>query len=178
MSDRQEGPGWWLASDGKWYPPESHPNALSAQRPRPGMEYGGFWLRVWSVLIDSVIIFTVSGLLGALFGGDDFFSSREAFGSGDLVSLIGGWLYFTLMETSKYQATLGKQALGLKVTDVMGNPLTFGRASGRHFGKILSTITFLIGFLMAGFTPRKQALHDLMAGTLVVRVLRRPGSCL
>ena len=61
--------------------------------------------------------------------------------------------------------------LGLKVTDLAGNRITFARASGRFFGKILSGMILGIGFLMAGFTARKQALHDILAGCLVLRQL-------
>ncbi len=76
------------------------------------------------------------------------------------------------MESSANQATLGKMALSLKVTDAKGERLTFGRATGRHFGKIVSGVIFLIGFFMAGWTAKKQALHDMMASTLVVRERR------
>jgi uncharacterized RDD family membrane protein YckC len=60
-------------------------------------------------------------------------------------------------------------ALGIRVTDLDGGRISFGRATGRYFGKILSGLILGIGFLMAAFTERKQALHDLLAGTLVVR---------
>jgi uncharacterized RDD family membrane protein YckC len=89
-----------------------------------------------------------------------------------IVGLIGTviqWLYYALMESSKHQATLGKIALGLIVTDVNGQKISFGRASGRYFGKILSYIIMYVGFIMAAFTDKKQALHDMLAGTLVVK---------
>ena len=73
------------------------------------------------------------------------------------------------METSKFQGTLGKMALGLIVTDLSGQPITFGRATGRYFGKIISSLTLSIGYMMAGWTQQKQALHDMMAGCLVLR---------
>ncbi len=85
-----------------------------------------------------------------------------------LFGLVFGWLYFAGMESSAKQGTLGKLALGIKVTDTAGMPIGFGRATGRHFGKILSTLIVLIGFIMAGVTERKQALHDLLAECLVV----------
>jgi len=59
--------------------------------------------------------------------------------------------------------------LGIQVVDLEGRQISFGRASGRHFAKILSTIILMIGFLMALFTQRKQALHDIIAGCLVVK---------
>ena len=82
---------------------------------------------------------------------------------------VAQWLYFALMESSSKQATLGKMALGIRVTDVNGNRIGFGRATGRHFAKILSGLILGIGFLMAAFTEKKQALHDMIAGTLVVK---------
>jgi uncharacterized RDD family membrane protein YckC len=82
-----------------------------------------------------------------------------------------GWIYEASMESSSKQATVGKMALGLKVTDEGGQKISFARASARYFGKILSRITLFIGYIMAGFTARKQALHDMIAGTLVVRAL-------
>jgi uncharacterized RDD family membrane protein YckC len=83
--------------------------------------------------------------------------------------IVASWLYYALMESSAKQATLGKLALSLRVTDMSGNRLSFGRASGRYFGKIISGLIMCIGYMMAGFTQQKQALHDIMAGTLVVR---------
>jgi uncharacterized RDD family membrane protein YckC len=82
--------------------------------------------------------------------------------------LVADWLYFAYQESSPAQATIGKRALGIKVTDLEGNRISFGRATGRYFAKYLSAITLFIGFLLAAFTARKQALHDMIAGTLVV----------
>jgi uncharacterized RDD family membrane protein YckC len=86
-----------------------------------------------------------------------------------IVSVIIQWLYFALMESSAKQATLGKMAIGAYVTDLEGNRITFGRATGRYFGKIVSGLILNIGYIMAGFTQKKQALHDLMANCLVLR---------
>lgn len=83
-------------------------------------------------------------------------------------SIVLQWLYYALMESSKKQATLGKMALGLKVTDMQGNRITFGRATGRYFGKIISGLILNIGYIMAAFTEKKQALHDMMANCLVI----------
>jgi len=73
------------------------------------------------------------------------------------------------MESSVWQATLGKKTLGLRVTDLQGNRISFGRASGRFFGRIISGLTLFIGYIMAGFTEKKQALHDIIASCLVIR---------
>ena len=81
---------------------------------------------------------------------------------------IIGWLYFAFMESSPKMATLGKQALGIVVTDMEGNRISFGKATGRYFGKIISSLFFCVGYLMAAWTVRRQALHDIMAGTLVL----------
>jgi len=78
-------------------------------------------------------------------------------------------LYFTFMESSKMQATVGKMALGLKVTDLEGNKLDFTKALVRNLCRILSNITMLIGYIIAAFTEKKQALHDMIAGTLVLK---------
>ena len=87
-------------------------------------------------------------------------------------SIILGWLYFTLSESSAGQATLGKKALGLVVTDESGRRISFGRANGRYFGKIISVLLLYIGFIMVAFTDRKQGLHDIMAGTLVLKKVK------
>jgi len=73
------------------------------------------------------------------------------------------------MESSELQATLGKMALGICVTDKYGNRISFGRATGRHFAKIISSLTLGIGYLAAAFTEKKQALHDIIAGCLVLK---------
>lgn len=81
---------------------------------------------------------------------------------------IPQWLYFAFMEGSGSRATLGKMALGIAVTDLAGNPISFGRATGRYFGKLISLAILLIGFIMAGFTVKKRGLHDMMAGCVVI----------
>lgn len=85
-----------------------------------------------------------------------------------LILTVIRWLYFALMESSKNQGTLGKMILNLKVTDLNGNRVTFGRATGRTFGKFLSGLILNIGYIMAAFTDKKQALHDILAGCLVI----------
>ena len=84
-------------------------------------------------------------------------------------SACANWIYEATMESSSKQATVGKMALRLKVTDLEGRRISFARATGRHFAKIISGLILLIGYIMAGFTERKQALHDMIAGTLVQR---------
>ncbi len=154
--------------------------------------YAGFWLRFVALIIDTIIIQTVQSFviipllvmigLSALVptGFDPSMMSEE-----DVVSMLPALisaiysmaflstllqvLYFSLMESSKHQATVGKLALGLKVTDMDGNKVDFLKAFLRNIGKILSSMILLIGYIMAGLTAKKQALHDILASTLVVR---------
>lgn len=131
--------------------------------PQAAQRYGGFWIRVaaslmdWTIFSLSLAVITgVSGITGT-----------------DLALVLGltiWWLYNALMESSAYQATLGKRVLGLRVTDDAGNRISFGRASCRLFSKFASTIILYVGFLMVGFTDRHRGLHDMMAGTLVERI--------
>jgi uncharacterized RDD family membrane protein YckC len=138
-------------------------------------QYAGFWKRFAAYLIDVVLLAIVVFPLVIIGMGPDAFDPSAAvtpamgrmFGV-QIVAVVIEWLYFAGMESSAGQATLGKRALGIKVTDMSGNRITFGKATGRFFGKILSSLILLIGFLMAAFTQKKQALHDLLAGTLVV----------
>jgi len=160
---------------------------------QPPLSYAGFWRRFAAYLIDTIIIGIVFGILFFIFGGlfglgmlsSDMEFDEESIQSDDpaalligamigtivlfsIISTVAQWLYFALMEASSNQGTLGKMAMGIKVTDTMGYPITFGRATGRYFGKILSGAILMIAYIMAAFTERKQALHDMMAGTLVV----------
>lgn len=146
--------------------------------------YAGFWLRLVAYIIDSMILGAVVGIgiFVPLLGGslqrmssdnpwELYTSMARPLVAIRLLALMAGWIYFASMESSGWQATLGKKALGLKVTDLAGNRITFARASGRFFGKLLSGMILMIGFFMAGFTERKQALHDILAGCLVLRQL-------
>ncbi len=132
------------------------------------MEYAGFWRRFAALIIDYLVISVGGFVLGFVWGivaGDD----GAALVLLQLIATAGGFLYFALMESSTNQATVGKMALGIKVTDLNGDRISFGRALGRTLAKILSTLILLIGFLMAAFTEKKQGLHDMIASTLVVK---------
>lgn len=136
------------------------------------MNYAGFWKRFAAALIDGVILMIVNTVILLFFGfvlvagGTDDPVVLE--GVGNILGIILGWLYFAVMESSATQGTLGKMALGLKVTDLSGERIGLGKATGRHFGKIVSAIILLVGFIMIAFTEKKQGLHDMMAGCLVV----------
>lgn len=171
-------------------PATGAPAAVAAQRMASSqMMYAGFWLRFVAYLIDSVVVsvaFVVVLVFLAVFTGLGAalrnIHSDEApeeiialIGVAFIlafvgIAVIGTWLYHALMESSSWQATLGKKALDLAVTDMEGRRITFGRASGRHFAKIISgLIPLAIGYIVAGFTEKKQAVHDLIASCLVVR---------
>jgi uncharacterized RDD family membrane protein YckC len=134
--------------------------------------YAGFWRRVVSYFIDGLILFVPLVILIVLLVVAAGGSAGAQSGSTALVwliALLGVWLYFALFERSHLQATPGKLALGLRVTNVEGERIGFGRATGRYFGKLLSGAILDIGYMMAGWTACKQGLHDMMAGCLVVR---------
>ena len=85
-------------------------------------------------------------------------------------SVLAGWLYYAYFESSEWQGTVGKKVMNLVVTDLAGNRLTFGRASGRYFARFITKLIPLgIGFILAGITEKKQALHDMIASCLVLR---------
>jgi uncharacterized RDD family membrane protein YckC len=152
--------------------------------------YAGFWLRFVAIIIDFIVIYFVRmivfmpfGIRMGMHGMPGMLHGRPPQDIGELMPILGmiiriamisaviQWLYFSLMESSSWQATLGKKALGLTVTDLEGRRISFGRATGRYFAKIISTLILCIGYMMAGFTEKKQALHDMIAGTLVLRKL-------
>lgn len=136
-------------------------------------------MRVLAVIIDAIIVGIVVLPLRLIFMGTSSLARQGnradvAFAMAGIFFLLAfqlfvGWLYEAGMESSKYQATLGKMALGMQVTDLNGQRISFGRATGRHFAKILSSMILMIGYIMVGFTERKQGLHDMLAGTLVVK---------
>jgi len=137
--------------------------------------YAGFRKRFSAAIIDGLILVVTGFVIGGLAGFIYDYSRgtpEDAGGLGNIAGIILGWLYFAFMESSSKQGTLGKIALGIKVTDLSGNAISFGRATARHFGKILSTIILLVGYLMVAFTAKKQGLHDMIAGCLVVN--KRP----
>jgi uncharacterized RDD family membrane protein YckC len=131
-----------------------------------GTQYGGFWIRFLALLVDSAILFVVAA---ALLGGAVMALGAE----GITPAAFGVWLlcllYWPVMHASARQGTFGKSILGLKVARVNGGRISIVRAIGRELAKILSATVLMVGYLMAGFTGRKQALHDLMASTYVMR---------
>lgn len=137
-----------------------------------GVSYAGFWKRFAAYIIDGIVINIAMTIIGYAMG-IGYINRVGEVGAGrsaaySVIDAVVFWLYFALMESSSLQGTLGKMALGIAVTGLDGRRISFGRATARHWSKILSTMILLIGWLMAGFTQRKQALHDMIAGTLVI----------
>jgi uncharacterized RDD family membrane protein YckC len=144
--------------------------------------YAGFWLRFCAFFIDYIILFVPFFILGMVIelavpstvnprtGMQTPTPVGAALSLGvNLVSIVVSWLYYALQESGTHQATFGKRAVGLRVTDLDGQPIGFGQATGRYFAKILSGCILAIGYIMAAFTEKKQALHDMIASTLVVK---------
>jgi len=157
------------------------------------MAYGGFWVRVVAYFIDSIIIFVLIGVLyfaltavgfidfaaisalvdesayraGAEPGPAAVMEATRQFGVLYLGMFLIAWLYDALLTSSPMQATPGKMVFGLRVATADGEPIGFGRATGRFFGKIVSGMIFNLGYLMVAFTSRKQGLHDVIANTVV-----------
>ena len=126
----------------------------------PAALYAGFWRRVAAYMVDSLVLLA-PGVLVAIVLQDQAGAA--------LVQLVLWWLYKAGLESGARQATLGKRVFGIKVTDLRGERISFLRATARYFGLFVSAFLLGIGLLLAGFTARKQALHDMIAGTLVVR---------
>ena len=152
--------------------------------------YAGFWIRFLAWLIDNVVINTIMwililpllGALGLHFAALEELQELETMDPDMIapvvlsivpgiitINLLVSWMYFALLQSSAKQATVGKMALNLIVTDLNGDRLTLARASLRYFSKILSSAIFMIGYIMAAFTEKHQALHDLIANTYVIR---------
>ena len=184
-------------------PPPSQPSDPWASPAGRVWGYAGFWWRVLAWAIDNAILgfctLLIDDLLGASpwrrlgipSGGGSIvnisdtidLTTRQAsslewghhlgLGWPDLIGLLLPVAYYAGLESSRWQATLGKRICRLRVTGLDGGRISLARALGRYFGKFLSALIFCIGFLMVAWTARKQGLHDLLAGTLVVR-LRPP----
>jgi uncharacterized RDD family membrane protein YckC len=153
----------------------------------PATPYGGFWIRLLAHLIDHIILGAVAAPLFFIMVLPSIVriaheAEQNQEPSPEMIltivssafvyialAFVGQWLYEALLTSSPWQGTIGKRVLRLKVVDEAGNRIGFGRATGRFFAKILSSMFFCIGFIMIGFTERKTGLHDMLAGTRVLR---------
>lgn len=157
--------------------------------------YAGFWRRAVALLIDTFVISIPCSVVyiilmfSQLFriGNSEALKTSPDAGAEAALTLVGTvfffqvlvfvffWLYFALQESGKAQATLGKRVMGIKVVGADGGRISFWHATGRLLGKMVSNMTLYFGYYMAGFTRKRQALHDLMAGTYVVQNSFQPG---
>ena len=153
----------------------------------PPSIYGGFWIRLLAHLIDHVILGAIAAPMFFIIALPTIVrvaheAERNQEPSPEMImailssvflyaaiAFIGQWLYEALLTSSSWQGTIGKRVLRLKVVDEAGNRIGFGRATGRFFAKILSSMFFCIGFIMVGFTERKRGLHDMLAGAVVMK---------
>ena len=135
---------------------QQQPTDLFLEKP---VVYAGFWERFGAFFIDGLVLAIPNFMLRYLFEPEVTI----------ILQIIVQWLYYAIMESGEGQATLGKKALALKVTTTDGGRISFGQATGRYFGKIISTLILFIGYLMMIWDDKKQTLHDKMANTFVVR---------
>jgi uncharacterized RDD family membrane protein YckC len=181
--------GYSVGQTASVVPSAGFPVAAGAVPAVRATTYAGFWLRVVASIIDGLILGIPLGIIFFLLivSAVPFLTHPQ-----DpmtivmailprilfllVIYLVAAWLYWGLMESSSWQATLGKKALGLQVTDLAGSRPTFGKTSGRFFAgrgigmvPYVGGLYFLISCVMAGFTEKKQALHDIIASCLVVR---------
>lgn len=162
------------------------------------MPYANFWARFAALILDGIILYIPNVILQtiifSIFNVNEAIAQLETVSGSSVdetqaaealgqfmsvflpamlmvtaISTIIAWLYSALMESSAKQATLGKMALGIVVTDLNGRRISFARATGRYFSKAFLSAILLIGYIIAAFTEKRQALHDIIAGTLVVK---------
>lgn len=126
------------------------------------MKFAGFWIRCLAFFIDMIFLLPLSILQYMVRDNTSAYATAIILGTGV------NWLYFTVFESSKWQGTPGKRIVKIKVCNLGGQRIGFGRANARYFSKILSGLMLAIGYMMAGWTKKKQAMHDLIAGTLVI----------
>ena len=154
--------------------------------PEPVIVYGKFWPRFAAAFIDGLILWIPGKILGMVMGADILITQLiKRYTTGDqemdlghvvaivfvyeLLAITIAWLYSAILESGPQQATFGKRALGLVVTDLHGERISFAKATGRHFGKYISSLILCIGYLMNIWDERGQTLHDKLAGTLVIK---------
>lgn len=136
--------------------------------------YAGFWLRMVAGAFDAGIVLIAMWLDAWVFNVD--YAALEpteaelnSIAMIEAGSVFAGWIYFASMESTAPQATVGKLFLGIYVTDLAGERLSFGHASLRYWAKVISTVILFVGFFMAAFTRHKQTLHDIVASSLVLK---------
>lgn len=150
-----------------------------AEEPAPALHYAPLWRRVLACVVDAAIVaamvvpaaLVLIWLMEALHAdlGMKVKHARYLAGIGTVACwVIGDWLYHARMGSGDWQATVGKRLLGVRVLDADGGSASFAQVSARHFAKFLSTFMLGVGFLMAAFSSRRQAMHDIVSNTVVV----------
>ena len=157
------------------------------------LRYAGFWLRFLAWLIDGTLVFLPLFLIGYFLfsmaigiayvsmtrpellqgGAESAEYVKPAIWMGwhvsGWVTFLVAWLYRAGMESRRPQGTIGKLICRIKVTDERGQRVSFARASGRHFARLITNMTCGIGYIIAGFTAKKQTIHDLVSSCVVVK---------
>lgn len=135
-------------------------------------DHAGFWIRLAAYIIDAIILFVVQMIVNMIIIGSAINTGTEDLATTLLssgVNILIGLAYFAVLESGFNQGTLGKMALGIKVVNSAGGRISLPLGIGRYLAKIISSIMCFIGFIMAGITQDKQALHDLICNTYVIR---------
>lgn len=157
------------------------PPQEEATAPPEAWDHAGFWIRLVAHIIDSIIVvvggafavFIMAFIGSALFGGSEQFLSNGGVPGSQLLSnlvfFVIALVYFSVMESSSYQGTLGKRALSLKVVNTRQQQISYPQAVGRYFAESFLSPILLIGYLMIAFDGRKRGLHDRLAGTYVIQ---------
>jgi uncharacterized RDD family membrane protein YckC len=166
-----------------------HVCGATVRRVQQDPGYAGFWRRALAIAIDVVLLSPVILVIRVMFprnpeGADAYVMDQMAGMPGQFRDMLPMMMdvanflqtvyfavaiYFILLECSPLQGTVGKYLLGLRVTDLNGNPIRFGRSVGRYLARLAAMLPWWFGYFMAGFTRRKQGLHDMISGTLVIR---------
>lgn len=163
------------ASDGQaeLSQPVTAPGPAEAAHSLVNVEYADFWKRLAAAAIDLAVLLLIGFclaiivpiLIAPIVGlPDDIY----LVGSVILFWVVAPWLYYSLTERSSKQATPGKTTMEIMVTDTEGGRISFGRATKRYWAKVISIVMLLAGFIMIGFTAKRQGLHDIIAHCLVV----------
>lgn len=145
-------------------------NYENIQKTNSQFIYAGFWERVLAFLIDIIIVIIFLEIMERILRSSGYSAGKSlAIRDNALRNFAILTFYFTIMEISKWQGTVGKIMLNVKVTDENGNKVTFIKSLIRNVSKLLSATALNMGFFMIAFTSRRQGLHDMIAHCLVVR---------
>jgi uncharacterized RDD family membrane protein YckC len=132
--------------------------------------YASFWQRAIAFLIDGIILSIINSMIDQILQQFRSTTDLQTFIISILIAIVIGWNYYSIQESSSQRATIGKRVIGLQVTDMNGEQISFWRATRRYFSAYLSTLLLFVGYLIVPFTPKRQALHDLIAGTVIIRL--------